>query len=291
MNKIDSLSTYEEGISMNDEFIAHHRQIDGSVQTVYEHLSSVSAICSRLTAKIGLADVGRLLGFLHDIGKYSRDFQTYIKSATDLLNPDIDDEYVDASGLKGKIDHSTAGAQWIWQRFGNLGRQGTMIAQILAVCLSSHHGGLIDCLQVDGTNGFQKRITKEDAKSHLQECMNLCEKKLMAALDDLASKRFLKDVWDKIVAIVEAEKSEAERLKHFRLGFFTRFLFSCLVDADRMDSADFENPVNEKLRSAGSPNWQIAIDRLESHLAGLKVRNGVDVIRNRISTPMSETSG
>jgi len=236
---------------MNSEFIAHHRKNDGEVQTVYEHLNGVSCICGHLTAKIGLPDVGKLLGLLHDIGKYSHDFQIYIKSATNLLNPDIDDEFVDSSGLKGKIDHSTAGAQWIWRNFGNLGLQGRMIAQILAVCLSSHHGGLIDCLHVDGTNGFQKRISKEDAKSHLQECMNQCEKELMATLDGTDSKRFLTEVWCKIVSIVEPNKSEADRLKHFRVGFFTRFLFSCLIDADRMDSADFENPINKKRRSTG----------------------------------------
>lgn len=269
---------------MNAEFIAHRRDSDGKIQSVYEHLNNVSQICSQLTGKVGLPEAGSLLGLLHDIGKYSHDFQTYIKSATDLLNPDIDDEYVDAAGLKGKIDHSTAGAQWIWQRFNTYGIQGRMIAQILAVCLSSHHGGLIDCLQVDGTNGFQKRITKEDKRSHLHECMNSCEKELITELERLSSKRLLKSIWKKIVSIIEPEKSETDRIKSFRCGFFTRFLFSCLIDADRMNSADFENPENETCRYTGPPEWQIAIDRLETFISGLEVRNGVDVIRNQISS-------
>jgi CRISPR-associated endonuclease/helicase Cas3 len=144
---------------MNDSYIAHYREFDGKVQTVREHLLEVSAICSQLTGKLDLPEVGSLLGLLHDLGKYSHNFQSYIRSATELLNPDIDDEYIDARGLKGKIDHSTAGAQWIWKKFGCLGLQGGLIGQILAVCLASHHGGLIDCLRVDGKNGFQKRIS------------------------------------------------------------------------------------------------------------------------------------
>ena len=105
----------------------------------------------------------------------------------------------------------------------------------------------------------------------------------MSTLTGFVADHFLKDVWDKIVAVVEPTKNEAARLKHFRLGFFTRFLFSCLIDADRINSADFENPGNRKIRPSCSQNWQPVIDRLELHLAGLDERNQVDAIRNRVS--------
>lgn len=268
---------------MKPEFIAHLRESDSAKQTVGSHLMEVANICSKFTYKIGIPDAGLLLGLLHDLGKYSQDFQTYIKSATNLLNSDVDNEYVDAEGLKGKIDHSTAGAQWVWQNFCRYGDQGKLIGQILAVCLASHHGGLLDCLRVDGINGFQKRISKSNVDTHYNECLNICDKEIVYALNKIASSRFLKDIWKKIVAIVEPGKKEAARLKHFRLGFFTRFLFSCLIDADRVNSADFENPGNKKDRFSGPVSWELAIDRLESHLARLKVRNEVDVIRNQIS--------
>ena len=203
---------------MDVEFIAHQRESDGKIQTVYEHLNEVAAICSQLTSKIGLPEVGKLLGLLHDFGKYSHDFQTYIKSVTDLLDPDIDDDYVDSKGLKGKIDHSTAGAQWVWQKLGSSGEQGMLIAQILAVCLASHHGGLFDCLLVNGKNGFQKRISKKDADTHHHECLNTCDKEIVSTLNGLASNRFFKDIWKKIVAIVEPQKNEAARLVAPRAG-------------------------------------------------------------------------
>jgi CRISPR-associated endonuclease/helicase Cas3 len=105
------------GYVMQKKFIAHYRKTDDKTQLVYEHLVNVSTICGELAGKIGIASVGQLLGLLHDFGKYSHDFQAYIQSATDIINPDLDEEWVDAAGLKGKIDHSTAGAQWVCQCF------------------------------------------------------------------------------------------------------------------------------------------------------------------------------
>lgn len=234
---------------MKNSFVAHYRSRDDKIQTVCEHLIGVSSICKQLTAKIGLSEAGELLGLLHDIGKYSTDFQNYIKTETGLLNPDIDDTDADAKSLKGKIDHSTAGAQWIWQRFSRFGLQGKLVGQILAVCLSSHHGGMIDCLRIEGENGFLKRIQKSDVLTHLQICLETADLKIKDAIEHVATEDFLKQILQKIICIVSPGEQEPNRLKHFRLGFFTRFLFSCLIDADRIDSADFECPENNKFRT------------------------------------------
>ena len=156
---------------MKNSFVAHYRSRDDQIQAVFDHLLGVSSICKQLTAKIKLPEAGELLGMLHDIGKYSADFQTYIKTETGLLNPDMDDVDADAKNMKGKIDHSTAGAQWIWQRFNRFGPQGCLVGQILAVCLASHHGGMIDCLRIDGENGFLKRVQKSDELTHLKHAL------------------------------------------------------------------------------------------------------------------------
>ncbi|MGZ8186491.1 MAG: CRISPR-associated endonuclease Cas3'', partial [Methylobacter sp.] len=146
-------------------FIAHVRSTDKTIQTLANHLLEVSEITKQLAAKISAPEAGELIGLLHDFGKYSEQFQDYIKSGTGLLNPDLDYDYVDAKAQKGKIDHSTAGAQWLWHELSKYGEngEGKLCAQILALCIVSHHGkGLIDCLQPDGTNGFEKRIKKPD---------------------------------------------------------------------------------------------------------------------------------
>lgn len=265
------------------DFIAHFRSSDNEKQLVHEHLENVSLMCRERAGKIGLSQTGQLLGLLHDFGKYSNMFQRYIQSGNDLLDPDRDDNWVDSQALKGQIDHSTAGAQWIWHQFARYGDHGQLVGQILALCLASHHGGLLDCLQLGGANGFLKRIGKDDEHSHLQECLAHGDKTIINTIQALATDDFLKDFLAKIIAIVAPQKKEHDRLKHFRLGFLSRFLFSCLVDADRIDSADFENPQSKQLRLCGPVDWQEAIDRLEKKLASFEVRNEIDEIRNSVS--------
>lgn len=265
--------------------IAHYRSSDNTAQTVDEHLTGVGEISQKFTAKIGLPDTGMLLGLLHDLGKYSQLFQSYIKSSAGLLNPDIDNDYVDKKAFKGKIDHSTAGAQWVWRRFNNneYGLQGKLVGQILAICLASHHGGMIDCLQVDGTKGFLQRIGKDEKKSHLQESLENADSFLIRSIEKLATPDFFKTFFEKIVSVACPEKLEHGRLKHLRIGFFTRFLFSCLIDADRIDSADFETPDNSKMRYKMMVHWPTAITRFEKKFAQFSVRNQIDTIRNSIS--------
>lgn len=91
-------------------YIAHVRKSDGMRQYVGQHLLGVSEKTGDRAAKIGLREFGQLLGLLHDLGKYSEEFRKYIESSAGILDPDAD-EYVDARAKKGKIDHSTAGAQ------------------------------------------------------------------------------------------------------------------------------------------------------------------------------------
>ncbi|EQD56441.1 CRISPR-associated helicase Cas3, partial [mine drainage metagenome] len=109
-------------------------------------LHGVARLAAGFAAKFGLSSQGELIGLLHDLGKYSAAFQTYIQFATGLLNQDEDEEFVDAAGLKGKIDHSTSGAQFIWQHLAGKDVLAQVAGEILALCVASHHSGLIDCL-------------------------------------------------------------------------------------------------------------------------------------------------
>lgn len=113
--------------------------------------------------------------------------------------------------------------------------------------------------------------------------MSTGDKELIDKLETLVSESLFKEALDKLGSVFNASQQEAGRLKMFRIGFLARFLFSCLIDADRIDSADFENPDNVDLRRRRKVEWQIAIDRLEDKLSTLKVRNDIDRIRNNVS--------
>src|SRR5438093_5872782 len=153
-------------------YLAHQRKQDGAEQSLQEHLFGVAEVAKSFAAKIRLEVQGELIGLLHDLGKYSKEFQTYFRSAVGLINPDEDD-FVDARGLKGKVDHSTVGAQLIWEELSTRGQLGQITGQILALCIASHHSGLIDCLSSDtksvGEDVFTKRMQKLDDRTHLQE--------------------------------------------------------------------------------------------------------------------------
>lgn len=142
---------------MKEKIIAHVRSSDSQEQTLEQHLSEVSYIAGILAAKIGMEEVGQLLGLMHDFGKYSKQFQTYIKSATGLLNPDLDNEYVDAIALKGKVDHSSAGAEWVWNKLKCYGAkgQGKVCGQILSLCIASRGFILVVFIEYYDINIFE----------------------------------------------------------------------------------------------------------------------------------------
>ena len=98
---------------MNFDYIAHVRKSDGQSQSLQTHLIEIAEIAKLLAAKLDLDQAGELLGLMHDFGKYSRKFQKYIHDETGLFNPDLDDEESTPNG--SKVDHSTAGAQWVYR--------------------------------------------------------------------------------------------------------------------------------------------------------------------------------
>lgn len=89
---------------MDKEYIAHIRKIDKQTQLVKTHLLETSFIAKTLAEKLDLGLSGELLGLMHDFGKY-------IKSSEGIA-PDAEN---DALPSGKKIDHSTAGAQWVYR--------------------------------------------------------------------------------------------------------------------------------------------------------------------------------
>lgn len=61
-------------------------------------------------------------------------------------------------------------------------------------------------------------------------------------------------------------------------------LFSCLIDADRTNTADFESPKAAKNRLNGRYiDWNVLIERLEQQLQSFSTPNPIDKIRRQIS--------
>ena len=267
-------------------YIAHLRKAGGDSQSLEEHLLGVAEIAKGLASKIDLGPQGELIGLLHDLGKYSNEFQTYLKSAVGLINQD-EDEFVDARGLKGKVDHSTAGAQLVWEELSKQGQIGQVVGQMLSLCIASHHSGLIDCLSSNANKSvediFMRRASKQDDRSHLREAMSKMDKLIDKRFHELSSMpNLINGIEESIRKVARGEK--VETIIRFKVGLLVRFLFSCLIDADRIDTADFERPKAAKRRPNGQyTEWPLLIERLEKHLRGFTILNPVDKIRRSIS--------
>ena len=238
-------------------------------------------------AKLQLATGGELIGLLHDLGKYSKEFQDYIKSALGLKNCDEDD-YIDADARRGKVDHSSAGAQWIWHALSKKGSLESGVAQILALCVASHHSGLIDCLDVYGDDNFSRRMEKTTQKTHLDEVVLVADAEILARAGELLIKPELIAEWRGIVSRISVKNPEhhrnARRNAQQQLGLAVRFLFSALIDADRIDTADFEhNRVKKNRPNNNYIGWPVLIERLERKLVSMAPTRPIDYLRRDIS--------
>ena len=270
---------------MAKDAIAHVRKLDGLQQLLIDHLLETSTISGQLAAKLNLDLVGELLGLMHDFGKYSRKFQKYIHDETGLLNPDLDDEESTPNG--SKVDHSTAGAQWVYhelRKFGAAQGIGELFGQMLGLCIASHHGeGLINCLDGEGNPKWIERFNKTDELTHLAECEQNADEVVQQKARELVGENLIRSLLKAVKPILSDPVSN-DKIKEFYLGCLTRFLFSCLIDADRINSSDFEREAQKKVRRlTEKPDWQPAIEKLEAKLAGFENRYPIDEIRRRIS--------
>ncbi|CAH0524905.1 CRISPR-associated helicase Cas3' [Vibrio hippocampi] len=286
-----------DDFSPSESYVAHPDIEHGHHQSVYVHLKAVSELTGRLAAKIGFAEQGQLIGLMHDFGKYSSAFQEYMRliiAEQTGYNPDNDEGSsitLTSKSLKGKIDHSSAGAQWVLnsllphcgelkQQDQSLASYGLAIAQALSMCIASHHSGLIDSLS-ENENVFANRIKKLNELTHLKECSKNAAPELIEQAKSLVSFEFILESSQHLKGVFD--KFELSAIEHdYYLGMFTKMLFSCLIDADRIDSADFEQPSNKTERFK-QPDWASACDKIESFIAQFEPVNPIDHIRAEIS--------
>ena len=255
---------YELGeIKQEDDLIAHRRERDGKEQLLITHLTEASQLAEGFAAKVNLPELGKIMGLLHDLGKASEIFQGYLRSKQGLISPD-EDGYVEAQ--RGEVDHSTAGAQLVYSKLVSRGREGKFLAQFLALAIASHHSGLIDCLKPSGENEFNRRITKDDKDTHLTEAVSKLpdiEKQLDEILSQPIEQYFFKKIFEEM-----KEQNDSQSTLPFKHGLLARFLLSCLLEADRLNTADFENPSNEAVRNYGKYiSWDTLLKRLEAKYA------------------------
>jgi len=200
------------------EYYAHsHENKEKPWQTMIEHLEQTAIIAEFNASKFNAGKFGYICGILHDIGKYSQEFQWKLR------------------GNRLKVDHSTAGAKEI------MGLYGETYGRLMSYCIAGHHSGLPDygtAASIEGT--LYARLDKkvEDYSAYKNQF-------------DLIS---LKPNLNLPVRPIGGYQG-------FTLAFFIRMIYSCLVDADFIDT---ERYMSEILKPRGDNS---SINQLNSRMA------------------------
>lgn len=213
-------------------YLAH---IDGDrEQTVKEHLEGTAELAGRFAAVFGKEDWGRCCGMLHDVGKYSQEFQKRIR------------------GESGRaVDHSTAGAQLCLEKGGMYG--------FLSYCIAGHHAGLPDR---GGSSDQAGSSTLEGRRRKAIEDYQAYKKEIQ--IPELKTLPF------------DGERPDNP---DFSMSVLVRMLYSCLVDADFLDTERFMK--GGQLERDGGESLKVLLDRLENHISGWLSNTQRDTVNGR----------
>jgi CRISPR-associated endonuclease Cas3-HD len=150
-------------------------------------------------------------------------------------------------GATDKVDHATAGAQMLHSKFGKT------IGQALAFVVAGHHGGLPDGNKGAGKN-LPERLEKMDIPDYQAFSKEIKIPKLCN--DDL----------------VNMPQAQDASMSTFSFSFCIRMLYSCLVDADYLDTERFMN-VEKFMARPAKVSMETLLKRLEKKLDQFAERN------------------
>tara|TARA_R110000796_G_scaffold4300_3_gene16698 strand:+ start:15194 stop:17407 length:2214 start_codon:yes stop_codon:yes gene_type:complete len=105
-------------------------------QLLAEHLLEVGNLAAQSASYFGAGELARTAGRLHDLGKYTDEFQARL------------------AGDYGKVDHSTWGARIAVERFGGMGL-------LLAYGIAGHHAGLANGRDTGERTSLGNRLLAE----------------------------------------------------------------------------------------------------------------------------------
>ena len=209
-----------------------HINKDGTVQTVARHSENTGEIAKKNLCGLGLANTAYLAGLLHDAGKCTDQFRSYIEKAS--RGEDV---------RRGSVIHTFAAVRFLLNNYHSSPDAGAasfrnITAEILSSAIGGHHG-LFDCFDADMRCGFTHRINKQP--EYDDGAMEGFFKEISDrdSLDRLFSCS-VREITSKIQLIGSVSKCQDDVC--FYLSLLTRLITSALIDADRSDTASFLNP-------------------------------------------------
>lgn len=198
-----------------------------------DHLKEVAETAREFANSFGAGDWAYLAGLWHDVGKYSGKFQQKLAAENG------ENAHIEKSSRR--VDHSTAGAQ---HAFDFLGEKGKLLAYVIA----GHHSGL------------------PDGKSNEASCLINRLKKVLH--DWSACPQWI--INNKRINTLPF--APVKDRFGFQLSFFVRMIFSCLVDADFLNTEKFMDS-QRFARCRAYPSLGVLNKKLEAYIKELKARD------------------
>lgn len=167
-----------------------------------QHLSKVAAKSRQLAEKFGAGEIGHYAGLWHDLGKYNPNFQTYLVQCEALSRSG-------ASEFRDRVPHAIYGAKLAAEKL-----------EPLALLIAGHHTGLQTYRKLG--NDLENRVDSAVYRAILSyaasealdlEISTFAQQQLRGLFQDWHSYELL-----------------------------LRLLFSCLVDADYLDTEAHFDP-------------------------------------------------
>lgn len=207
-----------------NQFLAHIR--DDATEPLQAHLEETAVLAGAFASRFKLENTAKLAAKVHDFGKFSKEFQDYLRESAG----DTEESDENRSSRSRGPDHSTAGAKFLAENFpqNHLGR-------LLAYTVAGHHAGLPNGISA-GSASLEYRITHKEIKAWEKAA----RENLPADFFEIPNTDLIKH---EILSI--ARNSKNPKLS---LAFLVRMVFSCIVDADFLATEKFMNPGKSESR-------------------------------------------
>lgn len=194
-----------------------------------DHLDQVAEIAADFAAAFDAREWGRLAGLWHDLGKYQAKFQERLR------------------GSGESVEHAGAGAALAYSK-------DKVRGLALAFAIAGHHAGLANLVDEEGGRSpLTKRLKANEP--------------VLAALRGVLPGLLTAPGLPALPEWIAKSAPDKSHLRSFDV--WTRFLFSCLVDADYLATESFYSPGVRETALTGFDDLSVLRQRLDDSIDAL----------------------
>ena len=246
------------------------------IQPAWRHCRNTARFASWALSPISLSDTAYLSGLLHDCGKFTCAFESYLRKAAH-------GEKV----IRGSVNHTFVGVRYLLRNHHSPQiTTSDIVSELLAYAVGAHHG-LFDLARGHDTSGFAHRLQASPDLLYEQEALNNFW--MECSTPEEIQQLFLRST-DELAAtfqtLMSLSQSQEEHVP-FYMGLLSRLILSAVIQGDRRDTAEFMTQTSQPFfPQCGNTNldtWSASLAYMEQKLGEFPQESPIQLARNRIS--------